>query len=107
MMMREETKMQKMVWEQLNNWDAEADYPVIPVFAGAYHAVNYVSGENINLHEFCTYLLGMIQFAIATKYPKGIQNALEKFCHLCLVDPGLIEAYLGIRFEEVARHYES
>lgn len=104
--MMQESKMQKMVWAKLNKWEEEANYPVIQVFAGAYHAVDYAHGENIDLHEFCTYLLGMIKFAISTRYPNGIEDALERFCHICLVDPKLIEAYLGIRFEEVARHYE-
>ena len=35
---------------------------------------------------------------------EGCAEAMRRFCHICNVDPGLIEAYLGIRMEEVAEH---
>ena len=78
----------------------------VAVLGGAYHAYDCMNSENIDIHKFCEYLLSCVQPAIYFGFEGGIKNALNTFCHLCLVDPMLIEAYLGIRFEEVAKHYD-
>lgn len=78
----------------------------VPVLGGAYHAYDCMNSDNVDIQRFCEYLLSCVQSAIFFEFDGGIENALNTFCHLCLVDPMLIEAYLGIRFTDIAKHYE-
>lgn len=71
----------------------------IPVFGGALWAYEYAFKGD--LKNFVKYLPNVVSEAKFRKWHEGIDGALRRFCHICLVDPMLIELYLGIRFEEV------
>lgn len=96
----EETEYQKALWCRIR----ELPYPhAIAIFGGACLACK----ETCNLDKFITVYLNQVAINAAFfKFELGVTKALNMFCHLCLVDPMLIEAYLGIKFEEVAKHYE-
>lgn len=86
--------VQKIIEELDNN------YPnAIPVFGGALWAYEYA--EKGDIKSFVKYLPNVISEAKFRKWHEGIAGALRRFCRICLVDPMLIEAYLGIRFEEL------
>lgn len=71
-------------------------YPnAIPVFGGAYFAVEYVQCDNPNISKFVGYLPDLVNSAIFHKWHEG---ALNRFCHLCFIDPKLVECYLGTTF---------
>lgn len=77
----------------------------IPIFGGAYHAVEYAQPETMDLEKFSNYLLNVPSSAKFWGWEKGIEDALNTFCHLCMIDPMLIELYLNIRFSAIAEHY--
>lgn len=76
----------------------------IPVFGGADIAYERACNENPNLKVFVNYLLPVASAARYFKWHEGVAGARRRFCHMCLVDPELVEAYLGMRFEEVEEH---
>ena len=78
----------------------------IPIFGGAYHAVEYVQPETMDLHKFVRYLANVPSNAKFYGWEKGVEDALNTFCHLCMIDPMLIELYLNTKFSEIAKHYE-
>lgn len=78
----------------------------IPIFGGAYHAVEYAQPETMDLHQFVGYLASVPRSAKFWGWEKGIEDALNTFCHLCMINPALIESYLNTRFSEIARQYE-
>lgn len=81
-------------------------YPnAIPVFGGAAFAYNCIHAETPDFERFIEYLFAAVDFAHIRKWHEGLAGACRTFCHLCLVDPMLIEAYLGFRFERVAETY--
>lgn len=79
----------------------EKYHNAIPVFGGALWAYNYVSGNNIDIKKFVSYLPGVITSSRFFQWHEGEVGALRRFCRICLVDPNLIEAYLGITFKEL------
>ena len=84
----------------------DSKYPnAIQIFGGAYFAVQYVQCDNPNFEKFVAYLPDLIHSAMFHKWHEGIDGALERFCHICLVNPRLVESYLGIRFSTIAQHY--
>jgi hypothetical protein len=87
----------KQIIEELDNKHPNA----IPVFGGALWAYESVSGENVNFKEFVSYFPTVVSNARFYGWHEGVVGALRRFCRICLVDPNLIEAYLGIRFEEL------
>lgn len=75
-------------------------YPnAIPVFGGALWAYEYA--ERGDIKTFVTYLPHVISESKYRNWHEGSVGALNRFCRICLVDPMLIEAYLGIRFKEL------
>lgn len=79
-------------------------YPnAIAVLSGAYFA--QASAEQGDLSTFVEFLPHVAQSAIMFEWHNGVAGALRQFCHLCLVDPALIEVYLGTTFNEIAKHY--
>lgn len=87
----------KQIIEELDN-----KYPnTIPVFGGALWAYEYAKKSDIK--TFVTYLPHVISEAKFRGWHEGAVGALRRFCRICLVDPMLIEAYLGIKFEELIK----
>ena len=84
--------------------DMSEKYPhTISVLGGAYFAYDYA--KNGDIATFVGYLPHVAQSAKFFRWHNGVAGALRQFCHLCLVDPALIEAYLGTTFNEIAQHY--
>ena len=75
----------------------------IPVFAPALWAYEAVSNESPNFEKFVSYLPAVVGNADFFKWHEGIPGALRRFCHICLVDPTLVEVYLGMPFEEAIK----
>ena len=72
------------------------------VFSGAYFADGIAKAGDIA--TFCEFLPGVVRNAKFFQWHEGVAGALRRFCHLCMVDPTLVEAYLGMKFEEVTQH---
>ena len=87
----------KQIIEQL----ADEHSSAIPIFGGALWAYEYAKVGD--LANFVNYLPHVVSEAKFRHWHEGIDGALRRFCHICLVDPMLIEVYLGIRFEEVCK----
>ena len=73
----------------------------IPIFGGAPLAYTEIHREIPNFDGFIGYLAHVIDEAKRRQWHEGIEGALKEFCHLCLVDPMLVESYLGITFEQI------
>ena len=83
-------------------------YPnAIPVFGGALGAYNCINSDTPDLKQFVSYLPSVIHSAKFHKWHEGTVGALRRFCHLCFVDPSLIEAYIGYSFDELNSNKES
>ena len=67
----------------------------IPVFACA------LSAYNSSIEDLVGYFPDVISNAKFYHWHEGVVGALRRFCRLCLVDPDLIEVYLGISFAEL------
>lgn len=87
--------------EILHNLNEQHEH-AIAVLGGAYFAIECVHGEHLDMEQFVLFLPDVINKARFFGWHEGVVGALNRFCHLCLVDPSLIEAYIGMRFEEVA-----
>lgn len=72
----------------------------IAVFGGAYWAHQLVISGKFD--EFVPYLITVIRSARFYRWHETIPQALRRFCHLCLVDPALVEVYIGMKFEQFA-----
>ena len=73
----------------------------IPVFGGALWAYDAVCGPNVDMKKFISYLPSVIVDAKFFEWHEGVVGALRRFCRICLVDPALVEAYIGMKFEEL------
>ena len=71
----------------------------IPVFGGALSAYECISKSDFK--SFVAYLPEVIHSAKFYKWHEGAVGALRRFCRLCLVDPALVELYLGMSFTEL------
>ena len=71
----------------------------IPVLGGAYFAIDHTD----NFAEFVGYFPHVVSSAKFFGYEGGAVKALRTFCHLCLVDPMLVEVYLGMTFEQLTK----
>jgi hypothetical protein len=67
------------------------------VLGGACFAIEHTH----NFAEFVMYLPHVISSAKFYNYHETPAQACRTFCHLCLVDPMLVEVYLGMTFEEL------
>jgi len=72
------------------------------VMAGAYWAVQEVHKDKPDFDKFVEYLFNMIDDYKFFGYHEPIPQAMRTFCKLAMVDPALVEVYLGMKFEEVA-----
>jgi hypothetical protein len=67
----------------------------IPIFGGA------IFMDGSNLESVALYLPSIIRNAEFFKWHDTLANACRTFCHCLFKDPTLIEAYIGITFEEL------
>lgn len=73
----------------------------IPIFGGALGAYNCINSDSPDFQTFITYLPSVVSHAKFFKWHEGVIGALRTFCHLCFVDPMLVEAYIGMTFEQL------
>ncbi len=79
--------------------ELDDQYPnAIPVFGGALSAAKYVHGDTFDLSKFCNLLANAIDNATFFGWHESSTEVARRFCHLCYIDPSLVEAYLGIEF---------
>ena len=86
-----------IIEQRLENLSKQHDN-VYPIFAGAYYA--YDSAQKADLETFVEFLPHVAQSAKLLNWHTGVAGALRTFCNLCMVDPMLIEAYLGVKFSK-------
>lgn len=70
----------------------------IPVFGGAlwvYH------GNTFDSKRFIAGLHHVAENAKFFNWHEGIVGAMRRYCHICMVDPVVIEIALGAKFEEL------
>ena len=67
----------------------------IPIFGGA------IFMENATLEQIALYLPHIVRSAEFFRWHDTLANACRTFCHCLFVDPALVEAYIGITFEEL------
>lgn len=80
------------------------DEYAIPVLCGSVWASSALKAGDLD--TFIEYLLNVPRGGLVHKFTGGIVGAMNTFCHVCLVDPHLAEAYVGMTFAEVAEVYE-
>lgn len=73
----------------------------VAVMGGAYWAAQEVHCDHPNFEKFVEYLSNMIHDYKFFGWHEPIPQAMRTFCKLAMVDPMLVETYLGIKFEEV------
>ena len=73
----------------------------IPVFGGALGAYNLISADTPDLEGFWRSLKIVAENAIFYKWHEGVVGAVRRFCHLCYIDPALIECYIGASIEDI------
>ena len=74
----------------------------IPIFGGALGAHQCI--ERGDIAGFVGYFPDLINSAKFFHWHEDTATVLRRFCHLCFVDPALIEVYLGCTFDEIAQH---
>ena len=87
----------KQIIEELDDKHSNA----IPIFCGAISA--YECAERGDIDGFVKHLPHVVCEAKFRNWHEGIVGALNRFCRMCFIDPMLIEAYLGMRFEELIK----
>lgn len=73
----------------------------IPIFGGALGAYNCINSDEPNMEQFVAYLSSVASNAKFYRWHEGVVGALHRFCHLCLIDPYLVELYIGMSFNEL------
>ena len=73
----------------------------IPVFGGALGAYNSINCDKPDFSKFVSYFPDLIHSAKFYNWHEGALGAVRRFCHLCFVDPYLVEVYLGISLAEL------
>ncbi len=84
---------------------AEKHDNAIQIFGGALWAYNRINSEDPDFHNFALELATVAYNAKHYGWHEGILGALHRFCRLCLVDPSLVEVYIGVplrKFYETA-----
>ena len=85
---------------------AEEHSNAIPVFGGALGAYNCINSDSPDFKGFMAYIPEVVRAAKFHKWHEGITGALRRFCRLCLVDPALIECYIGMSFDQLCECYK-
>lgn len=79
-------------------------YPnAIAIFGGALRAYDYINCDEPSFEKFVAYLPTVAKNAKFYRWHEGTVGALRRFCHLCLVDPMLVELYLGMSLNELCQ----
>lgn len=73
----------------------------VAVMGGAYWAAQEVHGDKPNFDKFVELMSNMIHDLKFFGWHESIPQAMRTFCKLAMVDPALVEAYIGMKFEEV------
>ena len=73
---------------------AEKHHNAIPIFGGALH----IDGD---LGKLVACIPSIIHDAKFFKWHEDMPTTIRRFCHLCFVDPALVEAYIGMTFEQL------
>jgi hypothetical protein len=73
----------------------------VAVMGGAYWAAQEVHNDAPDFAKFVEYLSNMIHDLKFFGWHEPIPKAMRTFCHLAMVDPALVEVYIGMKFEEV------
>ena len=73
----------------------------IPVMGGAYWAAQEVHCDKPNFDKFIELMCNMVTDYKFFGWHETIPQAMRTFCKLAMVDPCLVEAYIGMKFEEV------
>lgn len=105
--------MNKQLYSEDHTWYNEGVYNAIttladkydnaiPIFGGALGAYNYINCDTPDFERFVKCLSAVVHNAIFFKWHEGVVGALRRFCRLCLVDPALIECYMGLYLDEFA-----
>lgn len=76
----------------------------VAVMGGAYWAAQEVHCDTPNFSKFVEYLSNMIHDYKFFGWHESIPKAMRTFCNLAMVDPALVEVYIGMKFEEVSKH---
>lgn len=67
----------------------------------ACYMAKYLCAESVDLDSFVSEGLGwLIRTAMFQGASKPIPELCRDFCHICMVDPALVEAHCGMRFEK-------
>jgi hypothetical protein len=66
----------------------------IPVFGGAYHI-------DRDIPSVALYLPTLLRHAEIWKWHESQADTCRRFCHLLMIDPALVEVYLGATFEKL------
>ena len=74
----------------------------IPVFGGALGAYNNISSDNPDYMAFIKSMFSAAKNAVFHDWHEGAVGAMRRFCHICLIDPSLIELYMGMTLAEAA-----
>ena len=57
--------------------------------------------HEIDFHEFTVHLVRSLDDMIFRQWRQPLAEAMRDYCHIALVDPALVEAYIGMRFEDI------
>lgn len=76
----------------------------IAVMGGAYWAAQEVHNDKPNFAKFVELMINMVTNYKFFGWHESIPQAMRTFCKLAMVDPYLVEAYIGMKFEEVCQH---
>ena len=72
----------------------------IPIFGGAlwvYHDNDFDS------ERFIASLHHIAENAKFFGWHEGVAGAMRRFCHICMVDPVVVESCIGMSFEELCK----
>lgn len=77
----------------------DSKYPnAIPIFGGAlwvYH------DNTMDWSRLISGLPHIVHSAKFFKWHEGVLGALHRYCHICMVDPMLVEVALGMKLEDL------
>ena len=73
----------------------------VAVMGGAYWAAQEVHGDKPDFDKFVELMCNMVTDLKFFGWHEPIPQAMRTFCKLAMVDPALVEAYIGMKFEEV------
>ena len=90
------------VLDLIDNMSEEYGMHAVHVFIHA--EPGYKCMQSGDIATFVDHMFHCGHSAKFYRWHDGVAGAMRTFCNICLVDPGLIETYLGLRMEEVATH---